>query len=115
MTQYLAVEVRGFFANATSTMLSLWMLLWGIRWKGELDYELDDTAKHIRWLRVLVGWATLMMSTVPRISFAWGILLGWIWATAFLAWPNFAYHLTRVLRRCKLLRNPDPGRTRSED
>jgi len=34
---------------------------------------------------------------------AWCVLAGWIWATAFLAWPNFAYHLAALLRKLRLI------------
>lgn len=102
MTEYAFMTNGGFFSSAASTMVSVWVLMWGIRRKGELDYKLDDTAKHIRWLMVVLGLATGTISTVPRIDFAPGVLFGWIWATAFLAWPNFAYHLTALLRRLGL-------------
>ncbi len=93
----------GFFSSAASTMLSVWLLSWGIRRQGELDHELDSTAKHLRWSMVVLGIAVAIVATAPRIDSAKCALSGWVWATAFLAWPNLAFHLTATLRCYKLL------------
>jgi hypothetical protein len=89
--------------EASSLMVSVWFLVWGIRYKGEFDRELDGAAKRIRWSMVGLGIALLLASINllgirPRYFFA-----GWIWATAFLAWPNFAYYLSALLRKIRLL------------
>jgi hypothetical protein len=88
------IATGGFFSSATSTMVSLWVLLWGIRLKGELDLPLDTEAKRLRWSMVALGLIIMTVATAPMFNSAWGAAIGWIWATAFLAWPNFAFHLT---------------------
>lgn len=88
---------------------SLWFISWGIRRSGEFDYPLDFTGQVVRWalVVVLLGAMTYFPGySAPRVS----LLLG---GAAFLAWPNFAYHLTRFLRWCRILpkapqRPPDP-------
>ncbi len=104
MTEVVLVT-GGFFSSATAAMASIWLLLWGIRRQGELDYELDNPMKTIRWVAVALG---LFISFVcgPGFNSVWCAAVGWICATAFLAWPNLAYHVARLLRRLKLLRNP---------
>jgi hypothetical protein len=98
-----SMSPRGFFSEASSLMVSVWFLMWGIRRKGEFDIELDDTARRIRWLMVGMGILFLWASAGTLTDCAWCVLVGWIWATAFLAWPNFAYHLTTLLRKIRLL------------
>lgn len=78
---------------------SLWFISWGIRRAGEFDYPLDFAGQVVRWVLVVVllGAMTYFPGlSAPRVT----LLLG---GCAFLAWPNFAYHLTRFLRTCKLL------------
>ena len=81
---------------------AVWVCAWAIRRKGELDYPLDSTAKVVRWVAVVIlmgipaNFPSLPINLRRVLDFS-GI--------AFLAWPNFAYHLTRFLRSCKLLPN----------
>jgi len=51
----------GFFASGTSTMLSIWLVVWALRRQGELDHYLDNFAKRVRWLLVAAGWATILV------------------------------------------------------
>jgi len=102
MIVILTIPGGGFFSNATATMVSVWVMLWGIRRKGEFDYQLDEDAKRVRWLIVVSSMAFSYLSAVVLDS-TWCVLGGWIVATAFLAWPNFAYHLTNLLRRIRVL------------
>jgi len=86
---------------------SLWFISWGIRRAGEFDYPLDFTGQVVRWVLVVVLLGA--MTYFPGYSAARGTLL--LGGAAFLAWPNFAYHLTRFLRWCKLLpKAPQPPR-----
>jgi hypothetical protein len=39
---------------------------------------------------VALGLIIMTVATAPMFNSAWGAAIGWIWATAFLAWPNFA-------------------------
>lgn len=86
---------------------SLWFISWGIRRAGEFDYPLDFTGQVVRWVLVVVLLGA--MTYFPGYSAARGALL--LGGAAFLAWPNFAYHLTRFLRWCRLVppaRGPVP-------
>lgn len=78
---------------------SLWFISWGIRRAGEFDYPLDFTGQVVRWVLVIVLLGA--MTYFPGYTFPRGALL--LGGAAFLAWPNFAYHLTRLLRWCKIL------------
>lgn len=72
---------------------SVWLAVWGIRYRGELDRELDFTAKVIRWLVAICGltlWPWIGSSTLRILAGFTGML--------FLVWPNTAFHLTKLLR-----------------
>lgn len=94
---------------ALASLGSVWVCSWAIRRAGEFDYPLDFTAKLVRWALVIV----LLGSAeyFPGLS-TYRLALGSA-GIAFLAWPNFAYHLTRLLRWCRLLPKapplPDPS------
>lgn len=83
---------------------SLLFISWGIRSKGEFDYPLDFAGQVVRWVLAigLLGAATYF----PGLSAQRLILL--LCGLAFLAWPNFAYHLTRLLRRCRVMPKAPP-------
>jgi hypothetical protein len=89
-----------------AAVLNVWFVVWAIRRKGELDYKLDGTAKGIRWLIVLLFLGTAVQApwllNPPSVRLCVGFI-----GLGFLVWPNLAYHLTGLLRRCKLLRNSD--------
>lgn len=78
---------------------SLWFISWAIRRKGEFDYPLDLTGKIVRWVLAVALLGAFQY--FPGGSSPRGILL--LCGLAFLAWPNLAYHLTRFLRRCRVL------------
>lgn len=87
--------------DGLTAMVSISVLAWGLRRKGDMDYELDAPARSLRWFMVGIGWAVLLIGV--RLDCGPCPWSGFIVATAFLAWPNFAYHMTRVLRLCRLL------------
>jgi len=93
----------GFLPDAASTTILVWLLAWGIRRQGELDIGLDRAAKRVRWLAVGLGVA--LASAAPKLDSVWCALGGWVLATAFLAWPNFAHHLTSLLRWARIIPN----------
>lgn len=98
---YLSV-VRELISRGLDTLAafgSLWFISWGIRRAGEFDYPLDFTGQVVRWVLVVVLLGA--MTYFPGLSAPRLILL--LGGCAFLAWPNFAYHLTRFLRWCRLL------------
>jgi len=94
---------RGF--DTLAGLGSLWFISWGIRRAGEFDHPLDFMGQLVRWVLVVVLLGAMTYfpgSSAPRLA----LLLG---GAAFLAWPNFAYHLTRLLRWCRLLpKAPQP-------
>jgi hypothetical protein len=90
-------------AGIWGAIANIWFVVWAISHRGELDYDLDLNAKIIRWFVVVVclGLAIQVPQLLnpPWFRFTVGLI-----GIAFLVWPNFAYHLTRVLRWLKLLR-----------
>lgn len=85
--------------RVTAGFGSLWFISWAIRRKGEFDYPLDFTGQVVRWTLVVVLLGA--MTYFPGYSVPRGALL--LGGAGFLAWPNFAYHLARFLRRCRVL------------
>lgn len=93
-----------FFDKLLATIASvgaIWFCAWAIRRGGKFDHPLDSTAKAIRWLAVVVLMG-IPVNFPKSLSPAGRIVLGFA-GLAFLAWPNFAYHLTRFLRWCRLV------------
>src|SRR5207245_2455867 len=86
--------------------VTIWIAFFAIRWKYELDYKLDHVAKVVRWATISLGFAIALLpgAKLGIIRLLFGAVF-----MAFLAWPNLAYHLTRFLRRCRLLHSPDVG------
>lgn len=91
--------------GALASLGAVWVCSWAIRRAGEFDRPLDFAAKLTRWALVIVllGAATYYPGySASRLALGLG-------GMAFLAWPNFAYHIARFLRRCRLLpRAPQP-------
>ena len=97
------IPERRILSEASSLMVSVWFLVWGIRYKGEFDRELDGAARGVRWSMVGLG-IVLLLASIDTLSIrARYFFAGWIWSTAFLAWPNFAHYLTALLRKIGLL------------
>jgi hypothetical protein len=84
--------VGGLAANA----VCIWFAFWAIRRKYELDYPLDIWAQVVRWSLVGLSFALTLPdgSQYKLLRILAGIAL-----LAFLAWPNFAYHLVQLFRR----------------
>jgi hypothetical protein len=76
--------------------VSIWFFFWPYRRKYELDHKLDRTAKTVRWSIVVAGFGIALLPgpELKIVRIAAGIVL-----VAFLAWPNFAYHLAWLFRR----------------
>ena len=88
-----------FVSNAMTIALpaiGIWLGIWGLRRKLESDYKLDRVARAVRWSIVLGSW---IIGSIPGRSI--GPLSGaaCLVGLAFLWWPNFAYHLTKIFRR----------------
>jgi hypothetical protein len=91
--------LRQFIATAAilaQTGICVWVPLYAIR--GEFDRELSPKARTIRWTVVLVGW---VLASLPGPKPNYLAAIAGIAALAFLWWPNFAYHLTRLIEWAK--------------
>jgi hypothetical protein len=89
--------------RTSAAICNIWFVVWAIRHKGELDYELDRTAKWIRWIVVAIFLGTPifrpeLFGARPPLRVCVGMV-----GLLFLVWPNFAYHLTRILRELRLV------------
>ena len=91
---------NSYLGKITAAAVCIWFFFWPYRRKYELDYKLDGTASAVRWAIVLSG---LGASLLPGPGFRYARVAWWVVSVACLAWPNFAYHLTRLLRRCRIL------------
>jgi len=96
-------SILSFYATLSAKIVCIWLSVWAIRKKAEVDYPLDRTARLVRWAVVVVGFA--IGYYVPGSEFAYTRIGGGFLGLAFLCWPNFAYHLTNLFRR----------KTRSQD
>src|SRR6266496_2436836 len=73
-----------------------WLAFWAIRRRGEFDYELDLMGKIVRWAIVVLA---LFLVQIPGPKLAtFRVIVGCV-GMAFLVWPNFAYHLTNILKQ----------------
>jgi hypothetical protein len=93
-----------------AAIANIWFVVWAIRRQGELDYELDETMKLIRWVvaSLCLGFTIFRPEVLrsPRLRISVGLI-----GLAFLVWPNLACHLTNLLRFLKLLPRPNPKNT----
>jgi hypothetical protein len=89
-----------------AAVANIWFVVWAVRRRGEFDYKLDTTAKLARWLIALVClFAAIQLPQLlnpPPLRICVGLI-----GLTFLVWPNTAYHLTRILRRLKVLPERD--------
>jgi hypothetical protein len=83
-------------AFMVSGALSIWLTCLGFRRKYGLDHKLDGTGRSVRWFVVIACAILVIFELVPPGNVAMAIaLIGLV----FLAWPNFAFYLTQLLRR----------------
>jgi|SRR5271155_2747136 len=103
MNEVLVITGLSPIGEVTAAICNVWLAVWAIRRKGELDYDLDPTAKRIRWtvVAIFLGTPTLRPALFgPRPGVRLCIALVGL---LFLVWPNFAYHLARLLRALRLI------------
>src|SRR4029077_13337714 len=81
---------------------NIWFVTWAIRRRGELDENLDSTAKFIRWLVAILCLGTAIQLPQLLNPPTLRVCIGFV-GVAFLVWPNLAYYLTRLLRRLRIL------------
>ena len=84
--------------------VSIWFFFWPFRRKYDLDYKLDRTAQIVRWSIVIGGF---VFALAPGPEFKIVRILAGIILAAFLAWPNFAFHLTFQSRRLSFAKTSD--------
>jgi hypothetical protein len=90
-------NVVSFYGSYSAKIACIWLSVWAIRRKAEVDYPLDRSARIVRWGIVAVGFAVGYYVPGPDL---WYLrVAGGFLALAFLCWPNFAYHLTNLFRR----------------
>ena len=73
----------------------IWMSVWAIRRKAEVDYPLDTAGRVLRWAIVGVGFAISRIPGSPS-TFGYVRLTGLVVGMVFLCWPNCAYHLRNL-------------------
>jgi hypothetical protein len=76
--------------------ICIWLVIWSIRRRGEMDEKLDTTAKLIRWAFVVGGW---LLASIPGGKFGPFRAVAGVLGLIFLCWPNFAYHVAHLVRR----------------
>src|SRR5215470_6449101 len=76
-----------------ASVIGIWVSVWAIRRKSDVDYRLDSTEKTIRWSIAFIG---LSVTRLPGSSLGYVRLAGLLLGMAFLCWPNFAHHLARL-------------------
>jgi hypothetical protein len=86
----------GYAGGLIEKVLGIWIAAWAFRRKYELDQKLDRGMQTLRWAVVFAGFA---LAEIPGSKAAWARLSGGFTALAFLCWPNFACHVTRLFRR----------------
>lgn len=77
-------------------VICIWLSVWAIRKKADVDYKLDSTSQLLRWALVVVGF---LVAHLPGSSLGYVRVGGYVVGLAFLCWPNFAYHLTHLVHR----------------
>src|SRR5271167_2344927 len=90
-------NILSFYGALSAKIVCIWLSVWAIRRNAEADYALDRLARAVRWVVVFLGFAVAYYVPGPGL---WCVrVAGGVLGLAFLCWPNFAYHLTRLLRR----------------
>jgi hypothetical protein len=90
-------NIVSFYGSYSAQIVCIWLPVWAIRRKAEVDHPLDQTARVVRWITVAVGFAAGYY--VPGSELWYLRVTGAFVGLAFLCWPNFAYHVTNLFRR----------------
>jgi hypothetical protein len=90
-------NILSFYGSYSAGIACIWLSVWAIRRKAEVDYPLDRSARVVRWVTVAIGFGVGYY--VPGPDFGYVRVAGGFLGLAFLCWPNFAYHLTNFFRR----------------
>jgi hypothetical protein len=75
--------------------LSLWLPMWAIRHRNQLDLPMDQASRLVRWAVVLVSW--VLASTPIKPTMVTGFIRLPLAATtiAFHNWPNLSVYVVR--------------------
>jgi hypothetical protein len=91
-----------------SSVISIWFVVWAIRRKGDLDYNLSPGGMLIRWFLVVSCLGGVLVA--PQLFEPPNLRLGvFALGMAFLVWPNFAYHLVNLLSRRRSGKSENDG------
>ncbi len=80
--------------------VAVWFVSWALRRKYELDQKLDWRAQTVRWTIIVIAFGLTLLGG-PNLAAV--RITAWILGTAFLAWPNLAFHVMAVVDQ---LRSP---------
>lgn len=98
----MALILDNYISRLTADVACVWLGVWAVRKKYEVDEELDRAAQIIRWSVVAVSFAVM---SVPGPEFKLARILAAVVLLAFLCWPNFAYQLRQMFKRPRSLEN----------
>jgi hypothetical protein len=85
--------IVSFYLARSAMIACIWLSVWAIRRKADVDYPLDGFAQTVRWGVVVLGFTFGYLT-----SLKYGRLVGFNLGLIFLCWPNFGYHLANLLR-----------------
>ncbi len=72
---------------AIDSAVGFWIMLYGIRRKGGLDYALGPNGQAMRWVLAALSYAGM-----ARLSIGWVRLICLLFFVGFVAWPNLAWY-----------------------
>ena len=75
----------------TSILAVIWLLVWALRHRYELDKPLDGISEGFRWAIVLLGF---VCTYTPEKRLEPVRITAFVIGMSFLCWPNLAYRLT---------------------
>jgi|SRR6476646_1487353 len=95
----LLTNIFSFYGAFSAKIACIWLAFWAIRKSGDVDYPLDNFARGIRWLIVVIGFTLGYYIPGPNLAYL-RVIAGSV-GLALLCWPNLAYHLANLCRRSK--------------
>ena len=89
-------QIGAFYSHLLPELICIWLSVWAIRKKAEVDEPLDRGAKILRWTIIVVAFGT---GCLPGESLRVVRICGFWVGLSFLCWPNLAYHLRNLFKR----------------
>jgi hypothetical protein len=74
-------------------VICIWLSVWAIRKKAEIDLPLDRASQSLRCSVILLGFA---VAHLPGADLGYVRVTGYLVGMVFLCWPNFSYHLAKL-------------------